>query len=300
MTGSGLGPPPAAGLGPTGLGPADDERREQRAALARLALVVGVAIVASLLAGVVKTVIVVLALILMIMLHELGHLLTAKWGHMKVTEYFLGFGPRLWSIRRGETEYGIKALWVGGYVKIPGMTNLERVDPADEPRTYRQQPFWRRLSDAVAGSTVHFLLALGLFWMVIVFVGYPNFGRIQVAGLLQLESGQVPARMAGFQVGDEIVAVDSNRIDADHGPADYIQGHPGQTVTFLIRRHGRLVTLTDVPLDLSKVAFQGVPVANTPTGFVGINLGPVAERANPAVAVGRAGREVASFSVLTV
>ena len=60
---------------------------------------------------------------------------------MKVTEYFLGFGPRLWSIRRGETEYGIKAIPAGGYVKIIGMTNLEEVDPADEARTYRQKPF---------------------------------------------------------------------------------------------------------------------------------------------------------------
>ncbi len=75
----------------------------------------------------------------MVMLHELGHFVTAKWSGMKVTEYFLGFGPRLWSFRRGETEYGVKALPLGGYVKIIGMSNLEEVPPEDESRTYRQQ-----------------------------------------------------------------------------------------------------------------------------------------------------------------
>ena len=85
--------------------------------------------------------VVIVAIVVMVMVHELGHFATAKWSHMKVTEYFVGFGPRLWSIRRGETEYGVKAIPAGGYVKIPGMTNLEEIDPADEPRTYRQQPF---------------------------------------------------------------------------------------------------------------------------------------------------------------
>ena len=130
---------------------------EQRSALARLALIVGAGILAALVTGTTRTVAVVLAIIVMIMLHELGHFAMAKWAGMKVTEYFLGFGPKLWSVRRGETEYGVKAIPAGGYVKIPGMTNLEKVDPADEPRTYRQKPFWRRLSVAVAGSVVHFL-----------------------------------------------------------------------------------------------------------------------------------------------
>ena len=64
---------------------------------------------------------------LIIMLHELGHFATAKWSGMKATEFFVGFGPRLWSIRRGETEYGVKAIPLGGYVKILGMTSLEEV-----------------------------------------------------------------------------------------------------------------------------------------------------------------------------
>ena len=75
----------------------------------------------------------------MIMLHELGHFLAAKRSGMKVTEFFVGFGPRLWSFTRGETEYGVKAVPLGGYCRIIGMTNLEEVAPEDEPRAYRNK-----------------------------------------------------------------------------------------------------------------------------------------------------------------
>ncbi|HWE70504.1 MAG TPA: site-2 protease family protein, partial [Acidimicrobiales bacterium] len=117
-----------------------------------LELIVAVAVIVALtvLTGTTAIAIIVACIIVMVMVHEFGHLLAAKHGGMKVTEYFLGFGPRLWSFRRGETEYGIKAFPLGGYVKIPGMTNLEEVDPEDEPRTYRQQPFHARLLVAVA------------------------------------------------------------------------------------------------------------------------------------------------------
>ena len=100
-----------------------------------------------------------LALIGCIVAHEFGHYTTAKAAGIKVTEFFVGFGPRLWSVRRGETEYGVKALPLGGYCRILGMNNLEEVDPADEARTYRQAPLWRRLSVALAGSAMHFLIA---------------------------------------------------------------------------------------------------------------------------------------------
>ncbi|MBW3645134.1 MAG: site-2 protease family protein, partial [Actinobacteria bacterium] len=79
----------------------------------------------------------------MIFMHELGHYLTAKAAGMKVTEFFIGFGPRLWSFRRGETEYGFKAIPAGAYVRIIGMSNLEEIDPAEEDRTYRQKSYWR-------------------------------------------------------------------------------------------------------------------------------------------------------------
>jgi RIP metalloprotease RseP len=80
------------------------------------------------------------ALLFSVMLHESGHFMTAKKFGMKATQFFVGFGPTLWSFRRGETEYGIKAFPVGGFVKIIGMTSMDEVDPDDEPRSFRRQP----------------------------------------------------------------------------------------------------------------------------------------------------------------
>ena len=85
-------------------------------------------------------VIFLVALLFSVMLHETGHFVTAKKFGMKVIRYFVGFGPTIWSTWRGETEYGIKALPLGGFVKIVGMTSLDDVDPADEPRSFRRQP----------------------------------------------------------------------------------------------------------------------------------------------------------------
>jgi membrane-associated protease RseP (regulator of RpoE activity) len=150
-------------------GPEKSPRRLAGELVVAIAAIVALAVVT----GYVDLLIVVVSIIVIVMLHELGHFLTAKHGGMKVTEYFVGFGPRLWSFRRGETEYGIKALPLGGYVKIPGMTNLEEVDPADEGRLYRDKPFHSRLLVAVAGSAVHFLLAFVLLWVLLAFVGIP-------------------------------------------------------------------------------------------------------------------------------
>src|SRR5438270_2832380 len=140
---------------------------------------------------------IVLALIVMIFLHELGHYLTAKWAGMKVTEFFLGFGPKIWSFQRGETEYGIKAVPAGAYVKIIGMNNLEEVDPADEERTYRAKSTWRRLSVAVAGSTMHFILAFVLVCVVVMGFGLPK-------PMTTLQSVSGPAAEAGLHKGDKI------------------------------------------------------------------------------------------------
>src|SRR5688572_13910164 len=110
--------------------------------------------------------VVVLSLVFMIFMHELGHYLTAKSAGMKVTEFFIGFGPRIWSFQKGETEYGLKVIPAGAYVKVIGMNNLDEVDPADEAKTYRQASYPRRMAVAVAGSTMHFLQAILLLFVL--------------------------------------------------------------------------------------------------------------------------------------
>ena len=89
--------------------------------------------------------IVIFGFILIVMIHEGGHLLAAKMFNIKATKYFLGFGPTIWSFTKGETEYGIKAIPAGGFVKILGMNPMEEVAEEDESRTYRASPFRQKV-----------------------------------------------------------------------------------------------------------------------------------------------------------
>jgi membrane-associated protease RseP (regulator of RpoE activity) len=275
----------------------------QAGGLLRLGLIVVGGIVAAVATGVTSTVLVVLAIVVMIMLHELGHFATAKWAGMKVTEYFLGFGPRLWSIRKGETEYGVKAIPAGGYVKIIGMSNLDTVDPEDEDRTYRQKPYWRRLSVAVAGSTVHFILAFILLFSIFAFVGIENSDQpnLQVGTITRLDSGPSPAQKAGFEVGDQLVAMDGEPLEQWEDIPPYIWDRPGREITFTVERAGRQVELTATPVDLSKVRIEdGTPLSTSPKGFVGIGPTFPVEKFGLAESVGKSFTGLGRATVDTV
>src|SRR3954454_20613487 len=116
-----------------------------------------------------------LAILLSVSLHELGHMLTAKRFGMKVTRYFVGFGPTIFSFHRGETEYGLKAIPLGGFCKIVGMTPQDDdVRAEDQPRAMWRFPVWKRTVVMSAGSITHFLLAVVATWFAAVFVGLPN------------------------------------------------------------------------------------------------------------------------------
>src|ERR1700745_3827977 len=112
----------------------------------------------------------------MIMLHELGHFVMAKRAGMKVTEFFLGFGPKLWSFRRGETEYGVKAIPAGGYVRIIGMADTEVIAEQDQHRAFHRFPAPKPLVVLVAGSVSHMILAFALFFVALV-----GFGTTQLS-----------------------------------------------------------------------------------------------------------------------
>ena len=112
-----------------------------------------------------------LALLLSVMLHEAGHFVTAKAFGMKASRFFVGFGPTLWSFKRGETEYGVKAIPAGGFVKIEGMTALEELAPEDEDRAFYKQPARQRVVVLCAGSFVHFLIAIFLVFGILAATG---------------------------------------------------------------------------------------------------------------------------------
>lgn len=275
---------PRAPQGPTA--------REERANLVRLGLVVALAIGLAVSTGAFPTVVVLVAILLMIMLHELGHFVMAKWAGMKVTEFFLGFGPRLWSTRRGETEYGVKAIPAGGYVRIVGMHNLEQVDPSDEPRAYRQQPFWRRLSVALAGSTMHFLIAFVLLLVLLAGFGSARIDRWDVGSITKLSTGEAPARDAGFRLGDKVVTIDGRRIRSWEEVRAYVRARPGEDVTFGVERDGKPVRLTAT---LARRNPEGERV-----GFLGVGPHFPLVRNGPVTAVGRSAKQLGSLTVGSV
>lgn len=248
-------------------------RSPRRSALAELILVVVAGVVAAVLTNTTAILAVVLAIVVMVMLHELGHFVTAKAADMKVTEYFLGFGPRLWSVRRGETEYGVKAIPAGGYVRIIGMSNLEEVEPADEPRTYRQKPFWRRLSVAMAGSVVHFALALLLLWSAYLMLGVPSGQQVVIGGLAKIDGVANPAREAGLRAGDVLVSVGGHRVSGVGSVTSAIKPSIGQAIPVVVDRDGRRLTFYVTPVDASTHHEQGARTPNAPEGVIGVDLG---------------------------
>jgi membrane-associated protease RseP (regulator of RpoE activity) len=232
----------------------------RQAAVTALLLLAGIVVLAVVRPRLAGTIGVLAAIVAMIMLHELGHFVMAKRAGMKVTEFFLGFGPRVWSTRRGETEYGVKAIPAGGYVRIIGMSNVDVVDPADEDRTYRAKPYRDRLGVAVAGSTMHFLIATVLLFVVFAVVGEPHLRPI-IAQIVP----DSPAQQSDFRVGDRIVAVNGMPVNDWEEIPTYVESHGGSELVFTVVRQGTGQRL-DVTVRPRKVVDQGREVPRVGIG----------------------------------
>lgn len=182
---------------------------------------------------------IVAAILFMIFMHEMGHFLTAKLTGMKVTEFFIGFGPRIWSFHRGETEYGIKAIPAGAYVRIIGMNNLDPVEPGDEDRAYRVKSFPRKLLVVTAGSGMHFLMAIVLMFSFLMWRGLPADDGSWVIGSV---SDQSAAAELDLGIGDEILQVNGIEIRDFEQFGDVITGLGGQEVEIVSRSDGATTT----------------------------------------------------------
>jgi membrane-associated protease RseP (regulator of RpoE activity) len=228
----------------------------------------------------------IVILIAIVMLHELGHFVTAKRAGMKVTEYFVGFGPRLWSVRRGETEYGVKAIPAGGYVRITGFTSTEEVAEEDEPRAYRAQPFHQRIIVASAGSVMHLLIAFVL--ALILVLGFGVASNNYKVGSLEHWSGvtHTPAQLAGLKAGDTIVSVNGKTFSNPNSMQNVIGHSVGKPLTLGVERDGRLIDLHATPVSGRGITVQGVKLANR--GYLGVSIDSVPKSVSLTSAPGEA------------
>ena len=196
-----------------------------------------------------------LAILVSVALHECGHMWVARATGMKVRRYFVGFGPTLWSTRRGETEYGLKAIPAGGFCDIAGMTAVEELAPDEVDRAMYKQKTWKRVAVLFAGPAMNFIIGLVLVYAIGVIWGLPNLHAPTTAvigetacvapeiakGELGTCSGPGPAALAGITSGDVVVKVGDTPVSTFEEMATAVRKQHGRTA-FEVERDGTTLT----------------------------------------------------------
>lgn len=218
------------------------------------------------------------AIVLFVTAHEAGHFLAAKATGMKATEFFFGFGPRLWSTRKGETEYGVKALPLGGYVRIIGMNPLEEVAAEDMGRTYREKKFWEKSVVVLAGVGTNFLIAFLLFAGV-----FMANGVNEIVPTVESVASNSPGEAAGLMEGDTVISIGENAVSSWEDATDALaELGPGAT-TVQVNRDGEIISL-----DITLTESETIPGS----GFVGFVPASEHSPVGPFRAIGMAGQAV--------
>lgn len=184
----------------------------------------------------------VVALLFSVMLHEFGHYLTARKFGMRVSEFFLGFGKRIWSFTRGETEFGLKAIPAGGYCRIEGMTPNDEMPAGEEGRAFFAASSLKKLIVLGAGSFAHFVLGFLLIFSIFFAVGYqavlPEISEV---------SPKSAAAESGFKSGDRILTIEGEEVDNWATDSKKIAQSEGRELTFTVERDGQVLTLKAAP-----------------------------------------------------
>lgn len=179
------------------------------------------------------------ALLLSVMIHEFGHYLTAKRYGMKVSEFFLGFGSRIWSTKRGETEFGLKAIPAGGYCKIEGMTPNDVMPEGEESRAFYTAKSSQKLIVLGAGSFLHFVLGY-----ILLFVLFAGVGTNQLLPTINQVVKGSAAQSVGILAGDEVLAINGKQIDNWYKDVQIIRNSKGAPLTLLIKRGTEEITIS--------------------------------------------------------
>lgn len=227
-----------------------------------------------------------LAILVSVALHECGHMWVARATGMKVRRYFVGFGPTLWSTKRpnrlGDTEYGLKAIPLGGFCDIAGMTAVEELEPEDEPHAMYKQKVWKRVAVLFAGPGMNFVLGLVIIYVIAIVWGLPNLHQPTTAVIGQTTcvapqlpnkeladcAGPGPAALAGLQPGDEVVKVGDTEVANFPEMAEVIR-KLGGPVPIVFRRDGQTI---DTVVDVTQTERYTSTEAQEPTrvGAIGV------------------------------
>jgi len=218
----------------------------------------------------------IVALLFSVMVHEAGHFLTAKKFQMRVTEFFLGFGKRLWSFQRGETEFGIKAIPAGGYCRISGMSVNEELPESEKHRAFYLASVPKRLIVLGAGSFLHFVLGFLILVLLLAGVGVTivtnTIGEV-VPCVLNTSSGVTdtkcsatsnpsPAKIAGLKVNDQITAINGTEYENWLDYTTKIRASAHKEINLTVLRNGKKFSIPITPaartLDGKEIGYLGV------------------------------------------
>jgi membrane-associated protease RseP (regulator of RpoE activity) len=239
-----------------------------------------------------------LAILISVALHECGHMWVARATGMKVRRYFVGFGPTLWSTRRGETEYGVKAVPLGGFCDIAGMTSVEELKPDERDRAMYKQKTWKRAAVLFAGPGMNFVIGLGLIYAIAVIWGLPSLrpppalvGQTTcVASDLAKDKpdeciGPGPAGIAGLRPGDTVVKVGDTDVHSFDEMAAAIRPLDGPT-QIVVQRDGKEITTVVDITRIDRWVKDSDPAPST-DGAIGVRAAepPGLTRYNPVTAV---------------
>ena len=181
----------------------------------------------------------IVALLLSVMVHEFGHYITARRFGMWVSEFFVGFGKKIWTVQRGETEFGVKAIPAGGYCKIEGMSPSDQMPDGEEERAFYKASSLKKLVVLGAGSFLHFVIGF-----VLLFTLFAGIGTNQVLPVISEVVPDSAAQAAGIQPGDEILSINGKKVTDWYKDVEVIRQSEGAELTLVLDRNGEEISTT--------------------------------------------------------